>query len=48
MRLEFDALPEVMEAEGVDPARFEGRQTRYMPAQVRRYTNIRVRRMRAS
>lgn len=34
VRLESAALPEIAEAEGVDPTRWEGRQTAYMPAQV--------------
>lgn len=34
VRLESEALPEIAEAEGVDPSRWEGRQTAYMPAQV--------------
>ncbi len=34
VRLESEALPEIAEAEGVDPTQWEGRQTAYMQAQV--------------
>lgn len=34
VRLESESLPEIAEAQGIDPSVWAGRQTAYMPAQV--------------